>query len=376
MNFIVDKEQLLKSVIIADSVVSSKNVNTLLNHCLFTVSKNSLQLSGTDNEIAIKNNIDVISNDSFSFTLNGKKIIQILKEFPKGEIIVDCDDSFSVTIKSKSSDLKGIYKIIGTGKEDYPEIPSISEKDAFICDQQEVKEMIRKVSYAAALDSIKPVFFGIYFISEGNGVFSMVASDSRRLSISSRKNMGNIEIKEGIIIPLKTIHELSKVLSVGTMNFQIKGAQCFFRVGNTEIITRLVDGQFPNFRQVIPKDQSVQIYVKKSKLIETIRRVMVFSKEPSYKIIITCLKDRLTLEAKVPEIGEALETLDVESNGNEKIVIGINSQYMIDSLKEIDSENIIMGVNGSMNPVTIRPENDEMSIAVIMPIQIKAGDSD
>jgi DNA polymerase-3 subunit beta len=376
MNFIVDKEQLLKAIIIADSVVSSKNVNTLLNHCLFSVSNNSLQISGTDNEIAIKNNIDVISNDSFSFTLNGKKIIQILKEFPKGEIIVDCDDSFSVTIKSKSSELKGIYKIIGTGREDYPEIPSITEKSAFICDQQEVKDMIRKVSYAAATDSIKPVFFGIYLISESNGIFSMVASDSRRLSISSRKNMDNIEIKDGIIIPLKTIHELSKILSVGSMCFQMKGAQCFFRVGNTEIITRLVDGQFPNFRQVIPKDQSVQIYVKTSKLIETIRRVMVFSKEPTYKIIMTCSKDRLTLEAKVPEMGEASETLDIESNGNEKIVIGINSQYMIDSLKEIDSETIVMGINGSMNPVTIRPENDDMSIAVIMPIQIKTGDSE
>ncbi|MGL4331800.1 MAG: DNA polymerase III subunit beta, partial [Bacteroidales bacterium] len=371
MKFETDKDTLLKSVIITDSVISPKNINTILGNCLFSIKENSLKITGTDNEIAVKNSIDVISDSSFDFTINGKKLTQILKELPKGEVIIEIDDNFGVSIKSKSKDVKGNYKLIGTGKLEYPDIPSIGEENTIEFDQNVFKDMIKKVSYAAATDTIKPAFNGIFFISEKEGYITAVASDSRRLSLAVRSIKEGINIKEGIIIPLKTINEIQKILSTGRACFSISGNQCFFRIGNTEIISRLVDGQFPNFKQVIPKDYSIKAVVNTKKLIESLRRIMVFTREPSFKVILSFSKDLLTIESKTAELGEAVEEMTIENNSSEKLVIGINSQYMMDSIKEVDSISVVFGMTGQMSPITIVPENDENTTAVIMPIQIK-----
>ena len=376
MKFEADKDILLKSVLIADSVISPKNVNTILGNCLFCITGNSLTITGTDNEIAIKHKIYVVSDSSFEFTISGKKLTQILKELPKGEVIVDVDDLFSVSIKSKSKELKGNYKLIGTGKLEFPDIPSISGENTFDIDQSIFKEMIRNVSYAASTDTVKPAFNGLYFISENKGFITSVASDSRRLSLCVRPIGEDVNIKDGIIVPLKTINEIQKLLSSGNSKFSISGNQCFFKIGNTEIISRLVDGQFPNFKQVIPKDYSIKAVTTTKKIVESLRRIMVFTKEPSFKVILTFSNNILKIESKTAELGEAVEEIDIESNNTEKMIIGINSQYLLDSLKEINSHSIVFGLTGQMSPVTISPEDDDKTTAVIMPIQIKSSESE
>jgi len=376
MKFEADKDILLKSVLIADSVISPKNVNTILGNCLFSIKDNSLVITGTDNEIAIKHKIDVISDSAFEFTINGKKLTQILKELPKGEIIVDVDDLYSVSIKSKSKDLKGNYKLIGTGRLEFPDIPSISGDNTIEFDQVVFKDMIRRVSYAASTDTVKPAFNGLFFVSEKEGFITAVASDSRRLSMCVRQINEGVNIKDGIIVPLKTINEIQKLLSTGTSKFSIFGNQCFFKIGNTEIISRLVDGQFPNFKQVIPKDYSIKAVTGTKKLIESLRRIMVFTKEPSFKVVLTFANNILKIESKTAELGEAVEEIDIESNNTEKMVIGINSQYLLDAVKEIDSLSIVFGLTGQMSPVTVSPEDDDKATAVIMPIQIKSSEND
>ena len=297
-----------------------------------------------------------------------------MKELPKGEIIIDIDDSYCVSIKSK--EIKGNYKLIGTGRLEFPEIPSITSDNIIEFDQNIFKEMIRNVSYAASTDTIKPAFNGLYFISEKEGFLTAVASDSRRLSMCVRQINEGVNIKDGIIVPLKTINEIQKLLYTGSTKFSILGNQCFFKIGNTEIISRLVDGQFPNFKQVIPKDYSIKAVTGTKKLIESLRRIMVFTKEPSFKVILTFANNILKIESKTAELGEAVEEIVIESNNTEKMVIGINSQYLIDSIKEINSHSIVFGLTGQMSPVTISPEDDDKTTAVIMPIQIKSTENE
>jgi DNA polymerase-3 subunit beta len=376
MNFSIEKDVLLKTVSIADAAVSSKNINSSLGYCLFSISKNSLTISGTDNDIAIRHTCDIISDDIFSFIVNGKKIIQIVKELPKGEVDISVDTSYGVSIKSRSKEVKGVYKVIGSENIDYPIIPDFDKSKCFSFDQHVFKEMIRRVSYAASNDSIKPAFNGVYIISEKSGELSVVASDSRRLSISTNSVNESFFQKEGIIIPLKTINEIIKVLSSGEFNFYVNENQCFFRIGQTEIVSRIIDGQFPNYKQVIPKDYSSKIYIPREKLIETIRRIIVFTKEPSYKVIVSFTKDKLLIESRTAELGEASEYIDIESNLSDKITIGINAQYVYDSVKEIESPVIECGINGPMNPVTLSPEGDIQNLAIIMPIQIKSSDNE
>lgn len=373
----IDKDSLLKSINIADSIVSSKNINTILANCLFNVSKNTIEIISTDNEIAVRTSVTAKSDKSVSFAANGKKFSSILKELPNDELEINVNDSFSINIHSKSKDVKGNYTLIGLGADEFPEIPHFMEENSIEIEQGVLKEMIRKVIYAASSDTIKPVFNGIFFISNAKGSISAVSTDSRRLSLITRNIKQDISFGEGIIIPLKTVHEVYRLLeSTGTCRFSFNNNQCFFKIANTEIISRIVDGQFPNYRQVLPKEYMLEIEIETKKLFDSVKRAMIFTREPANKIIMNIQKNKIIIQASAAELGEAEEEISVTSNKDDKISIGINAQFLIEALKEVDSDKIKCGVTGQMSPVTIVPSNDETYISIIMPIQIKSSQNE
>jgi len=377
MKINVDKESLLKSIQIADSIISSKNINTILSNCLFNITKEQIEILSTDNEMAVRTVIDAVSEGDISFTANGKKFSSILKELPNDELVLTINDQMTIDIKTKSKDVKGHYSLIGTGTEEYPEIPIFSENSVIELEQPVLREMIKKVMYAASNDTIKPVFNGLYIISTKKESMSAVATDSRRLALISRtmENGGGVNLEEGFIIPLKTVNEVFRILeSTGQCRFSYDSNQCFFQIGNTEIISRIVDGQFPNYKHVIPHENNMEVIIESKKLLESVKRAMIFTREPANKIILTFQGSKLKIEANTPELGEAEEELTVESSSEEKITLGINAQFMIDCLKEIDSVSIKCGITGQMSPITIMPEDDKEYVSVIMPIQIKSSD--
>lgn len=373
----VDKEMLLKSINIADSIISSKNINTILANCLFNISVNEIEILSTDNEIAIRTRLDAISDSDGVFAVNGKKFSQILKELPNDELQLIINKSYMLDVKSKAKDIKGHYSLIGQSGQEYPEIPAFDNNNVIELEQSIFKEMFKKVIHAASSDVIKPVFNGVFIIMDQEGKVTIVATDSRRLSIITRKIENKIDLGEGIIIPLKTVNEFLRLLeNSGRCRFSYNNNQCFLKLSNSEVISRIVDGHFPNYKQVIPKTQTIEAIIETKKFIDSLRRAMIFTREPAHKIVLHFSKDKLVIEANTPELGECEEELPIESNSNEKISLGINCQFLLDTLKEIDSFSVKCGMSGHMSPVTIMPEDDSDYISVIMPIQIKSSQSD
>lgn len=372
MIFEADKDSLYRSIAIADSIVSSRSINTMLANCLFNITKDSIEITSTDNEIAIKTRLDTVSDGEGIFTANGKRLANILKELPRGEVVISVSDSYMVDVKTKSKEIKAHYALVGTSRDEYPEISFIFNDNVIEVDQNTLREMLRKVIHAAAMDVIKPVFNGVYLLPDTNGRLTVVATDSRRLSMISRGIENIAQMEEGVIIPLKTVHELVRLLTgSGTARFSLLENQCYFKIGDTEIVSRVVDGQFPNYKQVIPKEQHIQAVVDVKKLLESLRRAMVFTREPANKVVLHFSEHSLMLEAKTPDLGEAEEEIAIDSNAKDAISIGINAQFMMDVLKEIDSVSVKLGLTGQMSPVTLSPEDDENFLSVIMPIQIK-----
>jgi len=373
MIFEADKDSLYRSIAIVDSIVSSKSINTMLANCLFKVFKDSIEITSTDNEIAIRTRLDAVSDAEGVFTANGKRFSNILKELPRGEVVISVSDSFMVDVKTKSKEIKAHYALVGTSREEYPEISFVFNENVIEVDQTTLREMLRKVIHAAAMDVIKPVFNGVYMLPDTNGRLTVVATDSRRLSMISR-SVGNIaQMEDGVIIPLKTVHELVRLLSGGgTTKFSLFENQCYFRIGETDIVSRVVDGQFPNFRQVIPKEQAIHAVMDTKRLLDSLRRAMVFTREPANKVVLHFSQRSLLLETKTPDLGEAEEEIAIDSNAKESLSIGINAQFMMDVLKEIDVGSVKLGLTGQMSPVTLSPENDNDFLSVIMPIQIKS----
>ncbi len=370
MKFTVNRDIMLKAIGIADSVISSKNINTILSNCLFKIEKDSIQIIATDNEIGVRTKIDAQSDSAFSFTVNSKKLSSIMKELPDDEIIIEVDDSMMINLKSKN--VKGNYILYGTSSEEYPELPDIKIDNSIDIEQSVLREMIKKVIYAAATDTIKPVFNSIYIVSEKPGTLTAIATDSRRLCMITRNIQSESIVGEGIILPLKTVNEVFRLLgNSGICRLSFDSNQCYFRINETEIISRIVDGQFPNYKQIIPKEYSHKVIIETGRILDSVKRAMIFTREPANKIVMTIDKDTLLIEANTPELGKAEEEVPVESESREKIFLGINSQFLLDTIKQIDSFSFICGITGQMSPVTIIPEDDKNYISVIMPIQIK-----
>ena len=370
MKLTINKDTILKAINIADSVISSKNINTILSNCLFNISRDKVEIIATDNEMAVRTQIDASADNKFSFTANGKKLSSIIKELPDEDISLTIDDSMVINIKS--SNIKGSYTFYGTDSNEYPRLPEISNENSVDIDQAVFKEMIKKVIYAAATDTIKPVFNSIYIISEKPGTITAIATDSRRLSMITREIDSDAFIGEGIIIPLKTINEVYKLLSnSGSCKISFDSKQCYFKINETEIISRVIEGQFPNYKQIIPKEYSHKSIIETSRILDSVKRAMIFTREPANKIIMTLHKDIMHIEANTPELGQAEEELNIESDNKEKIFLGINAHFLFDTLKQIDSFSFICGITGQMSPITIIPEDDKNYISVIMPIQIK-----
>ncbi len=279
MRIEIDKDKLMDSISIADAIIPSRSVNAILSNCLFNVIKDEIEIISTDNEIGIKTRVDAEADSELSFTVEGKRFFGILKELPKGVVFIDVNDSFALDIKTKSEDIKGHYKLIGTSGDDYPELPVFYNENAVEINQNELKEMIKKVMYAAATDNLKPVYNGLYLISDSPNRLTLVATDSRRLSIISRDLNIEMDIKEGVIIPLKTVHELFRLLTAnGTCRLSIKTNQCFFKIKDTEIMSRVVDGQYPNYKQVIPQEYETVVTVQTEKFLDSLRRAMIFTR--------------------------------------------------------------------------------------------------
>ncbi len=375
MNFQVDKEILIKSLSIADSIISSKNVHTLLSNCLFNVSLDEIEIVSSDNEIGVRTRLKSSSESEMSFAINPKKLLGIVKELPKGDVLVEVMENYSIVIRSRN--LKGHYSLIGTSRGDYPELPDFDEENSIEIDQSLLKDIIRKVIYAASNDNIKPVFNGLYLLSESSERITAVASDSKRLTLFSAKLDSPMNISKGTIIPLKTIHEISRLLSnTGKCRLLLAKNQCFFRINETDIVSRVIDGQFPNYKQVIPQDRKFEISIQTEKLRDSLRRVMVFAREPSYKVMLNFSKDSLLIEVKTSELGEAEEEIQIESNRDESISIAISAQYLLDAIKEVDSFSVVFGMTTPISPVLICPEGNDNHISVIMPIQSKSPQGD
>lgn len=370
MKFTVNRDIILKAIGIADSVISSKNINTILSNCLFKISKDSIQIIATDNEIGVRTKIDAQSDTEFSFTANSKKLSSILKELPDDEIIITVDDSTIISLKSKN--VKGNYILYGTASDEYPELPEIKIDNSIEIEQSVLREMIKKVIYAAATDTIKPVFNSIYIVSEKPGTLTAIATDSRRLCMITRNIQSESIVGEGIILPLKTVNEVYRLLgNSGICRLSFDSNQCYFQINETEIISRIVDGQFPNYKQIIPKEYSHKVIIETGRILDSVKRAMIFTREPANKIVLTITRDTLLIEANTPELGKAEEEVPVETDSKEKIFLGINSQFLLDTIKQIDSFSFICGLTGQMSPVTIIPEDDKNYVSVIMPIQIK-----
>ncbi|MBN1353994.1 MAG: DNA polymerase III subunit beta [Candidatus Omnitrophica bacterium] len=364
MKFKTSKEDLLKTIQKVQNAISPKTTLPILANILFEAEKNVMKITATDLDIGISSKIPIKTDMEGAITLPAKKFIDIIKELPEsGDILFTAKKNNVITIECDNI----IFKIVGLPKDEFPKPPDFQNKNTTLLPQKLLKNMITMTLFAVSRDETRYILNGILCIIKDKNI-KIVATDGRRLAVVEKELPKETVINKKVIIPTKTAQELGRLLlDEGDVKISFDENQILFDLENTLIISRLIEGEFPNYEQVIPKEVKEKVLVKNDAFLAATKRASIFTNQDSMAIKLDISKDRMSVSKNTPYIGEVKEDLSVSYKGK-SISIGFNPTYIIDALKNIDTEQIGLELSDNDKPGVIRVGNEY--VYVVLPMQV------
>ena len=375
MKIKVSRGQIFYGVGIVQNVVSLKtSLPVLLNILLESgkeVGSKKLRLTATDLEITIKCTIPIEVEEDGGITIPSKLFTNIIKELPEKGVSIQTEVNNNVKIECE----KSVFNIFGLPPNEFPIPPTIEEKISLVINANILKEMIRKTRFAVSTDETRFTLNGICMILKENQV-KMVATDGHRLAYITENIPLSIKEEVSVIIPNKVLNELVRLLPEEGEKVKInigKNYISFNLPKDISITSRLIEGTFPSYEQVIPKETDKQIKVNTRNLLDATRRVSILTEEKSNLIKLQAAKDRLTVIGSTPSCGEAREEVEITLKGAD-IEAGFNARYIMDILKVIDTEEMVVELSSPASPVLIRPYSKDAKeknyLCVVMPVRL------
>ena len=342
------------------AIIPSRETLPVLSNILLEAKDNSLHITATDLELCVRKKIDVEVIQPGKITAPGRKFYDILREISPGKILIEETKNFGVIIKGE----KCYFKLLGFSPDEYPDIPKTEGKKLKI-ETKTITAMITKTCFACSHEETRYVLNGILF-DFNNSRLRLVASDGRRLSLAEEQIETTWEGK--YIVPHKAVTELLKILEkntdILTISLSEKNNQMAFLFQNTELITRLIEGDFPNYEEVIPKESKNKLTIKTTDFYQAIKRAHLMTTSESMAVKIEVYSSRVVVSKTTPELGESREELEATYKGEETIV-GFNPQYLLDVLKNIDQDVIEIELNGADKPGIIRLGSQYIYLSLI-----------
>ncbi len=357
MKIKVSQENLLTGIQTVQNIVSSKATLPILSNMLMETKADCVKLNTTDLDIGISCETPVNVYEEGGITIPMKRFGDIVRELPPGDIVI-------TTKKNNQIDIEGEncrFKLIGLPKEEFPKFPEFKDKEGIKMEQGVLKEMLRLTSFAVSHEESRYVLNGV-LIEIMEDTIHMVATDGRRLAKIEKKMAAPLKkdmVKQplegvGVIIPIKAIVEINRNLKdTGSVSFFTGTNQVLFDIDGVLIATRIIEGEFPNYQQVIPKEATPKIKVKTQDLLAAIRRANLLATPDFQAIKFELFSNKLVVSKSTPDVGESREEVVVEYGGTE-LMAGFNPQFFIDVLKNIEEESIELELVGPDKPGVIR----------------------
>ncbi|MCI0455018.1 MAG: DNA polymerase III subunit beta [Candidatus Dadabacteria bacterium] len=338
----------------------------ILSHVLISAASGKVKLTATDLETTMITWCDADVKKEGSIALPARKTYEIVKEIPLGDIEIEEIGNHWAELKSKSA----TFKIAGLPSEDFPVVQEASSQELFSIESAELDEMITKTIFAVSPDDMRRNLSGIYFEKIGKQDLRLVATDGHRLSLVEKHTKSEVKIKKSVLIPKKGVSELRKVLKLSDGVRIGFGKSDFIAEGNGfTLIVRLIDAEFPNYKQVIPETTHRSMEVKRDDFLSALKRVSVISSERTKSVKMSLDKEGMILMSVSPELGEAREVVPVEFKGD-SIELGFNARYLMDILEVINSEVVQVAIGDELSPVIVKPMGEEVYISVVMPMRV------
>ncbi len=372
MKFSISKSVFHDSLNKVIGVVPQKTTISVLTCILLDLDGNQLSLMGTDLEISIKTLIEVDGKEDGTVAVPAKILADIVRELPDIPITLYTESGNKLVLKTE----KGEYKISTQPKEDFPKVNV--EEDGFEFDMATdvLIRMTNKTIFAVSMDELRPALTGINMEMLANEL-RFVATDGHRLSkIIMSDFEGPEDLQKNMIIPTKTLNLLLRNVDPEeqeSISIRIGEDHIVFNMNKSVIYSKLINGTYPNYERVIPKDNNQKLQVNKDLFISTLRRVSIFSSSLTHQVRLIINKNQMTIRSEDIEFGaEGKETIDA-SFTDESLHIGYNSNYLMDVLRHIEQEEVIFEVRDSLSSAIIYPaeqNENENHIMLLMPIRL------
>jgi len=348
------------------NIVSTRSTLPMLQYVLLRAKGNMLKLTATDLEVGIECVVDCeeVSGEG-TVTLPCKKLHEVVNNLPDGTVSVSVGDGNVVALNS------GVvrYKLMGMSPEEFPKFPEVNRENTFAMPQAVLKEMIKKVSFSISMDPNRINITGLLLALVGNQL-RLVTTDGRRLSLGSRE-LENVPGEDSsYIIPRKTVMELERLLgSDGEVNIFLSENQMAFEFGNILVISNLIDGNFPNYEQVIPQGYEKEVVAEKGSFTIATQRAGVMTTDRYNLVKYEISTGKMVVTTNCPEVGELRDELDVEYEGD-SLDVGFNPQFILDALKAIDEEKVRIQLKDAKSSGLILPEGSDDYLYVVMPVRL------
>jgi len=349
MKFKTEKDVLLLGIQTVQNVITPKSALPILSNILIETQNNGLRLTATDLDIGISCVIPVDILEPGSITIPAKRLGDIVKELPSNNTSVTVKKNNLVVIETENCQ----FKIMGLSKEEFPKLPEFKDKEVIKIEQVFLQEILKLTSFAVSFDEARYVLNGILFQINKNNL-TLVATDGKRLAVVERKIQYSIDKDIKIIVPIKTIHELNRNLkNEGDVSLILGNNQILFDLGKVVIISRLIEGEFPDYHQVIPQSSENKVKVDREQFLLGIKRAALLS-TPDYQAVkFELFKNKMVISKSTPDVGESREELPVEYSGKE-IVIGFNPGFLMDVLKNLHNDIVEFELTDGEKPGVIR----------------------
>jgi len=374
MKLSITKSEFLRGLGRIQSIVEKRNSMPILANTLIEAPKKGkeakLHLAATDLEVGVRSLHDADVKEPGGLTVSAKKLFEIIRELSDEKVELSATANSYLEIKCNRSR----FTLAGTAAEEYPTLPEFNPEKTVPIPASVLSEMIERTMYAASVDETRYNLNGVYLeVLEESGAIRLVATDGHRLACVDREIEGDTSaLASGVIVPRKGLGELKRLVDeddADEIELAFANNSGLARKGDVSLVMRLIEGEFPNYNQVIPKNLTRHLVLPTDSLVHAVRRVALLSSERSRAVKLEISDSQLVISSSNPDLGDAREELDIDYAG-EPLGIGFNAKYLLDAINAVQSKDVRFSFQDELSPSRLSPPDDETTIAVVMPMRI------
>ena len=365
MKFNATKEKILEGLQQVQNVVSTRTTLPILSNVLLQAKEGTVNLTTTDLDVGVRGGFEANVDKAGATTLPARRLFTIIRELPSSEISVEIDGKNAASIRSGQS----FFKILGLPEEEFPPLPKFENAKVVTMRQKDLRDGLRKTAYAISTDETRYVLNGVLFSFKENKL-TLVATDGRRLAMVDIELEFPRSHEADIIIPTKAVTELQRLLTDdGDVKISVGTGQIAFDLNNTLLVSKLIEGNYPNYKQVIPSEAKERVTLERETFLNSLRRVSLLASDKSNSIKLNFSKNNIEITANTPEVGEARESLPVVYKGRD-FSIAFNPEFLMAPLRNLTEDEIFFDLIDEMSPGVLKIQTP--FLYVLMPMRVSA----